>query len=344
MKLSLIAEKIGCRMVGADVEIVRVAGIEQAEAGDLTFVSNRKYIRHIGRTRASAIILGEDIPAVEIPSLRTDDPYLAFAHALELFFEPCVPEPGVHPTAVVARCALLAPGVAVGPYAVVGERCRIGAGTVIHPHVVLYPGVEIGRECVLHSGVAVREGCRIGDRVVLQNGVIVGGDGFGFAPTRDGSWTKIPQAGKVVIEDDVEVGANSTIDRAAVGDTTIRRGAKLDNLVQVGHGAEVGEHSVLAAQAGLAGSTRLGRRVMVGGQAGFAGHLEVGDGAVITAQSGTSHDVAAGSTVSGSPAFRSAAWLRASAAFARLPELVRKVRALEEEIRALGGGGEKNKS
>lgn len=344
MKLSLIAEKIGCRMLGADVEIVRVAGIEQAGAGDLTFVSNRKYIRHIGRTRASAIILGEDIPAVEIPSLRTVDPYLAFAHALELFFEPCVPEPGVHPTAVVAPSAHLAPGVSVGPCAVVGERCRVGPGTVIHPHVVLYPGVELGRECVLHSGVAVREGCRIGDRVVLQNGVVVGGDGFGFAPTRDGSWTKIPQAGKVVIEDDVEVGANSTVDRAAVGDTVIRRGAKLDNLVQVGHGAEVGAHSVLAAQAGLAGSTRLGRGVMVGGQAGFAGHLEVGDGAVITAQSGTSHDVPAGSAVSGSPAFPSSAWLRASAAFARLPELVRKVRALEGEVRALGGRGDEKKS
>ena len=344
MKLSQIAERIGCRMVGPDADIVRVAGIEQAGAGDLTFVSNRKYIRHIPGTRASAIILGEDIPAVEIPSLRTDDPYLAFARALELFFEPCRPEPGVHPAAVVAPTALLGPGVSVGPCAVIGERCRVGAGTVIHPHVVLYPGAEIGPGCVLHSGVVVREGCRVGDRVVLQNGVVVGGDGFGFAPTRDGAWHKIPQTGRAVIEDDVEVGANSTIDRAAVGDTVVRRGAKLDNLVQVGHGAEVGACSVVAAQAGLAGSTRLGRGVMVGGQAGFAGPLEVGDGAVITAQSGTSHDVPAGSAVSGSPAFASAAWLRASAAFARLPDLVKKVRALEGEFRALraGGGSEKN--
>ncbi len=234
-------------MVGPDADIVRVAGIEQAGPGDLTFVSNRKYIRHIPGTRASAIILGEDIPAVEIPSLRTDDPYLAFARALELFFEPCRPEPGVHPAAVVAPTALLGPGVCVGPCAVIGERCRVGAGTVIHPHVVLYPGAEIGPGCVLHSGVVVREGCRVGDRVVLQNGVVVGGDGFGFAPTRDGAWHKIPQTGRAVIEDDVEVGANSTIDRAAVGDTVVRRGAKLDNLVQVGHGAEVGACSVVAA-------------------------------------------------------------------------------------------------
>ena len=318
-----------------DVEIVRVAGIDEAGPGDLTFVANRKYISHIKNTRASAIILGEDIPPVGIPSLRTEDPYLAFARALEIFFIPPAPAKGIHPTAVVAKDAEIGSGVCIGAYAVIGSRCKIGADSVLHPHVVLYPDVTLGDRCVLHSFVVVRELCRIGNRVILQNGVVIGSDGFGFAPTKEGTFYKICQTGRVVIEDDVEVGANTTIDRAAVGDTVIHTGAKLDNLVQIGHGAEVGEHSVLAAQVGLAGSTRLGRGVWVGGQAGFAGHLEVGDKAIITAQSGTSHDIAPGAVVSGSPAFENAAWLRSVAAFSKLPDLVRRVRELEKEIRQL---------
>jgi UDP-3-O-[3-hydroxymyristoyl] glucosamine N-acyltransferase len=323
-------------MIGdEDVEIAAVAGIDEAGPGDLTFVSNRKYIRHIKSTRASAIILGEDIPPVSIPSLRTEDPYLAFARALELFYIPLSPDGGIHPTAVVSEGTKIAQNASIGAYAVIGRSCRIGAGTVIHPHVVLYPDVWIGDQCVLHSFVVVREHCQIGNRVILQNGAVVGSDGFGFVPTRDGTFYKICQTGRVVIEDDVEIGANTTIDRAAVGETIIRRGAKLDNLVQIGHGAQVGEHSVLAAQVGLAGSTRLGRGVWVGGQVGFAGHLEVGDKAVITAQSGASHDIPSGAVMSGSPAFENAAWLRSTAAFPKLPNLGRKVRYLEKEIERL---------
>ena len=336
MRLSQIAHTIGCRMTaGEDVEILRVAGIDEAGPGDLTFVSNRKYISHIKTTRASAIILGEDIPPVEIPSLRTEDPYLAFARALEIFYIPLKPDGGIHPTAVVAEDAEIGPRVSIGAYAVIGAGCRIGSDVTLYPHVVLYPDVVLGSGSVLHSFVIVREGCRIGSRVILQNGVVVGSDGFGFAPTKEGTFYKICQTGRVLIADDVEVGANTTIDRAAVGDTVIHEGAKLDNLVQIGHGAQVGEHSVLAAQVGLAGSTRLGRGVWVGGQAGFAGHLEVGDKAVITAQSGTSHDIAPGAVVSGSPAFDNADWLRSVAALPRLPNLMRKVRELEKEIRQL---------
>jgi UDP-3-O-[3-hydroxymyristoyl] glucosamine N-acyltransferase len=338
MKLSDVAGKLGCEMTGRDVEITRVAGIDEAGEGDLTFVSNRKYISRIKTTKASAIILGNDIPPVEIPSLRTDDPYYAFARALEIFFDKPLPEPGIHPTAVIGEGVILGAGVNIGAYAVIGRGCRVGDETTIYPHTVLYPGVAAGRGCVFHSFVTVREGCRIGDRVILQNGVVVGGDGFGFATIRDGSFYKIRQTGAVVIEDDVEIGANTTIDRAAVGNTVIRKGVKLDNLVQVGHGAEIGEHSVLAAQAGLAGSTRLGRGVMVGGQVGFAGHLEVGDGAVITAQSGTSHDVPAGAVVSGSPAFRNSDWLRSVVAFSKLPELTRRIRELEKEIALIKSG------
>jgi UDP-3-O-[3-hydroxymyristoyl] glucosamine N-acyltransferase len=333
MKLSEIARILNCRLIGdEDVEIFRVAGIDEAGPGEITFVSNRKYISHIKDTRASAIILGEDIPPVSIPSLRTDDPYLAFARTLEIFFVPVLPETGIHPTAAIAKDVKIPEDASIGAYAVIGRGCTISSGVAIHPHVTLYPEVTVGSHSILHSHVIVREGCILGSRVILQNGAVIGSDGFGFAPTKDGGFYKICQTGRVIIEDDVEVGANTTIDRAAVGDTVIRRGAKLDNLVQIGHGAQVGEDSVLAAQVGLAGSTRLGKGVWVGGQVGFAGHLEVGDRAVITAQSGTSHDIPPGSVVSGSPAFENAAWLRSSVAFSKLPQLVRKVRDLEKEL------------
>jgi UDP-3-O-[3-hydroxymyristoyl] glucosamine N-acyltransferase len=338
MKLSQIAQKISCRMMGnEDVEIVRVAGIDEAGPGDLTFVSNRKYISHIPLTHASAIILGEDVPPVGIPSLRTEDPYLAFARALEIFYVPLHPVPGIHPTAIIGEQVEIGENASIGAYAIIGAGCRIGMGATIHPHVVLYPGVSIGDGSVLHSFVVIREQCQIGNRVILQNGVVVGSDGFGFAPTKDGTFYKICQTGRVVVEDDVEIGANTAVDRAAVGNTVIRRGAKLDNLVQIGHGSQVGEHCVLAAQVGLAGSTRLGNGVWVGGQVGFAGHLEIGDKAVITAQSGTSHDVAAGAMVSGSPAFDNATWLRAVAAFPKLPNLIRRIRDLEREIQKIKG-------
>jgi UDP-3-O-[3-hydroxymyristoyl] glucosamine N-acyltransferase len=336
MKLSQIALKINCRMVAdQDVEIIRIAGIDEAGPGDLTFVSNRRYVSRIKTTKASAIILPEDIPPVEIPSLRTDDSYLAFAHALELFYFPIRPAAGIHATAVVDEDAAVSPDASIGAYAVIGKGCRIESGAVIYPHVVLYPDVYVGKESVIHSFTVVREQCQIGNRVILQNGVVIGGDGLGFAPIKDGTFYKICQTGRVVIEDDVEIGANTTVDRAAVGDTIIRQGAKLDNLIQIGHGAQVGEHSILAAQVGLAGSTKLGRGVWVGGQVGFAGHLEVGDKAIITAQSGTSHDIPPGKVMSGSPAFENTAWLRSTAAFSKLPDLVRKVRELEKEIQRL---------
>ncbi len=333
MNLSEIASKIDCRMVADhEVEIRRVAGIDEAGPGDLTFVANRKYIGHIKTTRASAIILAEDLPPVPIPSLRTSNPYLAFARVLELFYEPPVPPPGIHPTAAVAYDARIGPAASIGPYAVVATQCVLGANVTLYPHVVLYPGVVVGDGCIIHSHVIVREFCELGARVIIQNGAVIGSDGFGFAPKDDGTYLKIRQTGRVLIEDDVEIGANTTLDRAAVGDTVIRRGAKLDNLVQIGHGSEVGENSVLAAQVGLAGSTKLGRNVRAGGQAGFAGHLSVGDDAVITAQSATSHDVPPKAVISGSPGIDNATWLRAVTAFGRLPSLVRRIRDLEKEV------------
>ncbi|MEJ2108857.1 MAG: UDP-3-O-(3-hydroxymyristoyl)glucosamine N-acyltransferase, partial [Acidobacteriota bacterium] len=336
MKLSEIAHKIGCRVEGSsDVEIQRIAGIEDAGPGDLTFVSNRKYLRHIKTTRAEAIILADNVEPVSIPSLRTDAPYMAFAKALELFHKPLGQPVGIHPAAVVHDNVEIGPDASIGAHVVIGERCKIGSGVTLFPNVVLYPDVQVGDSVTIHSNVTVRESCSIGNRVILQNGVVIGSDGLGFVPTKEGGFYKIVQTGRVLIEDDVEIGSNTTIDRAAVGDTIIRRGAKLDNLVQIGHGAEVGEDCILAAQAGLAGSTKLGRNVWVGGQAGFAGHTHAGDGAIITAQSGTSHDIPPKAVVSGSPAFDNRMWLRSAAVLPKLPELSRKIRDLEKEIKAL---------
>lgn len=336
MKLSEIARALACEMQAAeDVEIRGVAGIDEAGPGELTFVSNRKYISHIKTTRASAIILGYDIPAVPLPSLRNSNPYLAFARALELFYQPLRPAPGIHPSAQIAPDVMLGRNASIGAFCVISAGCSVGANSVLHPHSVLYPNVRLGDDVEIHSHATVRESCILGDRVIIQNGAVIGSDGFGFAPQDDGTYHKILQTGRVIIEDDVEVGSNTTIDRAAVGDTVIRRGAKLDNLVQIGHGASVGENTVLAAQVGLAGSTHLGRNVKAGGQVGFAGHLQVGDDAVITAQSGTSHDVPKGKVVSGSPAFDNAVWLRAVASFPKLPGLVQKIRQLEKEIERL---------
>jgi UDP-3-O-[3-hydroxymyristoyl] glucosamine N-acyltransferase len=333
MKLSEIAEKLGCEVrSGGETEIHRMAGIDEAGPGCLTFVSNRKYVSHIKTTRASAIILGYDVPEVPIPSLRSANPYLAFAQALELFAEPLRPEPGIHPMAIIAPDASIGLNPSIGACVVVGTGCTIGSNAVLYPFVMLYPKATLGDDVVLHSHVVVREHCRLGSRVIVQNGVVIGSDGFGFAPKDDGTYYKIRQTGRVVIEDDVEIGANTTIDRAAVGETVIGRGAKLDNLVQVGHGSSVGDHSVVAAQAGLAGSTQLGRGVKVGGQVGFAGHQAIGDAAVVTAQSGVHGDLEPGAVVSGSPAFDTGTWRRAVIAFAKLPEMLRRISCLEKEM------------
>ena len=310
------------------------SGEEDAGPGDLTFVANARYTQHLETTRASAVIVSPDVTTA-LPSLLSDNPYLAFARAVALLHPPERPEPGVHPSAQVHPSATLGAGVHVGALAVVGAGVTLGPRSVLHPHVVLYDGVVIGEDCVLHSGVQVREGCRLGRRVVVQNGAVIGGDGFGFARDSRGRYEKIPQVGTVVVEDDVEIGALVAIDRAALKETRIGRGVKIDNLVQIGHSVSIGEDSVLAGQVGIAGSTRVGRGVTLAGQVGVAGHLSVGDGVVVTAQSGIPGSVEAGAIISGSPAIDNRAWLKASAVFSRLPDLQKRVRELERRIAEL---------
>lgn len=329
MKLGEIATALGAVLESGDpaTEITGVAGIEEAAAGQITFVANPKYAAAAKSTTAAAIIVAEDFPAVATPLLRSKNPYLSFARAIDLFYRAPEYAPGIHPTAVIASTATLGANAHVGAYVVIGEGVAIGDHAVLLPHVVIYRGAHIGSNFFAHAHSIVREDCRLGDNVVLQNGAIVGSDGFGFA--RDGDhWEKITQSGPAILESDVEVQANACIDRASVGETHIARGVKIDNLTQVGHGSVVGEHTLLCAQVGLAGSTVVGKNVVIAGQAGVAGHCNVGDGVVITAQSGTHGDIPAGSMVSGSPAFDHRQWLRAVNAFMKLPEIAKAVRGL----------------
>ena len=328
MKLSEIAQVLGARLENGapDVPISGVAGVEDAGSGQITFVSNPKYAALARTTKASAVIVAEDFPALPTAMLRSKNPYLDFARVLEMFYRPPQYEPGIHPTAVVHPTVELGARAHIGPYVVVGEDVEIGDDAVLLAHVVIYRGVKIGNRFLAHTHATIREFCRIGNNVVLQNGVVVGGDGFGFAKDSHGHWQKIVQSGPTVIEDDVEIQANACIDRASVGETRIRRGAKIDNLVQVGHGSEVGEDTLLCAQVGLAGSTEVGNKVILAGQVGVAGHCTIGDGAIATAQSGSPTDVPAGAVVSGYPAMDNKLWLRCVAIFNRLPEIVKALR------------------
>jgi UDP-3-O-[3-hydroxymyristoyl] glucosamine N-acyltransferase len=328
MKLSAIALALGARLENgsSDTEIIGLNGIEQAGPGELTFVSNPKYAAAARTTRASAVIVAENAAAIPAAMLRAKDPYLAFARALELFHSSVRYAPGVHPTAVVAASARIGAQAHIGPYVVINDDVEVGANAVLLAHVVIYGGVRIGDNFFAHAHAVVRENCRIGNNVLLQNGVVIGADGFGFAKTAEGRWHKIPQPGPVVIEDDVEVQANSCIDRASVGETHIGRGVKVDNLVQVGHGSQVGEDALLCAQVGLAGSSEIGKRVILTGQVGVVGHCKVGDDAIVTPQSGVAHDIPAGALVSGAPAVDHKLWLKYSAILPKLPEIARAVR------------------
>ena len=306
------------------VEITGVAGIEEAGPGQITFVANPKYAVLAKTTRASAILVTPDFPEVPAVTLRLKNPYLAFARAVEVFYQPPSWPAGIHPTAVVHPTSRIGRNARIGAYTVIGENVVIGDDATILPHVVLYPGVRIGDRFFAHAHAVVRENCQLGSDVVLQNGVVVGSDGFGFAKDEHGHWHKIPQSGPAVLGDRVEVQANACIDRASVGATHIGDGVKVDNLVQVGHGSSVDENTLLCAQVGLAGSTHVGKNVILAGQVGVAGHCRIGDNVIAIAQAGLHGDIPAGSMVAGSPAFDHKQWLRVTALLSRLPELLRQ--------------------
>ena len=332
MKLADIAAALNARLDNASptTEITGVSGIEHAAAGQLTFVSNPKYNVAAKTTKASAVIVSESFPAISTGMLRSKNPYLAWAKAIELFYQPPRYAPGIHPTASIHPTAKIGQHAHIGPYVAIDEHAVIGDHATLLAHVVIYRGATIGRHFFAHAHAVVREFCQLGDNVLLQNGAVVGSDGFGFAKDDAAHWHKIVQSGNVVVESDAEIQANSCIDRASIGETRIGRGAKIDNMVHVGHSCTIGHDTLLCAQVGLAGTTDVGNNVILAGQVGVSGHVKIGDGAIAIAQSGIPQDVPAGAMVSGAPAIDHRLWLKCCAAYAKLPEIAKAVRKLSE--------------
>jgi len=340
LKLSDLAERLACRLVGSgDADIVRVSGIQHAAAGDVTFVANAKYATLLADTRASAVIVAPELAGAGAatasgrPSLLiTADPYTAFARALELLVPQPKPAVGIDPLSAIAADVRMGADVSIGPFVSIGPGTAVGRRSIIYPNVVIGPGVRIGEDCVIHSHVSIREQVKIGDRVVLHDGVVVGSDGFGFARQPDGTHLKIPQHASVIIEDDVEIGSNSAIDRPAVGETRISAGTKIDNLVHIAHGVAVGRRVLLAGQVGIAGSSIIEDDVMIAGQTGVVGHIRIGKGAIIGAKSAVTHEVDAGEFVTGHPAIEHQEWRKASVIFRHLPSMKKRVEELEQRI------------
>ena len=341
MKIAELAAATGASLDQnhAEIEVFGAAGMDDAGSGQVTFLANPRYTTRLKTTKASAIFVTEtvDVGRNDIAVLRTKDPYLAYTRALRLFHPEPVLKPFIHPSAAIDPSAILAENVSIGAFTSVGPGCRIEQGVRLYPNVTIYEEVTIGKDSIVHSGTTIRERSQIGARVIIHNNVVVGCDGFGYAKDEVRRWLKIPQTGRVVIEDDVEIGAGTIIDRASVGESCIGRGSKLDNLVQIGHSCTVGEDTLLCAQVGLAGSTHVGNRVILAGQAGVAGHLTIGDDVVLTAKSATSHDVPAGKVISGIPAFDNKDWLRSTAAFRRLGEMQRTIRDLQKRLEEFEG-------
>lgn len=330
--LQQLADLVSGKVQGEpETEILRVMAIDQARTGDITFVSNPKYLSLLKDCRASAIIAAPGVEAPDRNLLISDNPYLAFAKILTFLQTAPHPAAGIMSGAIVSDSAEIHVSATIYPGTYVGERVKIGENTVVHPGVVLYDDVVVGNDCTLHAQSIVREGCLLGDRVILQPTAVIGSDGFGFAPDGN-SYYKIPQVGIVVLEDDVEIGASSCIDRAALGETRIRRGTKLDNLVQIGHNVEVGEDCVIVAQGGIAGSSKIGNHCTFGGQVAIAGHLKIGDNVMIGGRGGATGNVEPNQVLSGLPLMPHKQWLRATMTVSKLPEMRKEMQQLKKRL------------
>jgi UDP-3-O-[3-hydroxymyristoyl] glucosamine N-acyltransferase len=334
--LEELARRLDCRLEGdGSIVVTRVAGIDEAGPGELTFLTNSKYASSLAKTRASALIADDKVTGAPCAVLRSRHPYLAFARAVGILTPPTRPQPGISALAAIDPTAEIGPDVSIAPFVVIGAGAQIGARACVESHVSIAAGVVVGEDSHLHPHVVLREGVTLGRRVILQSGVVIGGDGFGFAQRPDGTHEKIPQVGRVVIEDDVEIGANAAVDRPAVGETRIAAGTKIDNLVQVAHGVKIGKDVLLAAQVGIAGSTVLEDRVMMAGQSGATGHVRIGAGAVVMAKSAVTKDVGPGDQVAGVPAGDAAEWRESAVLLRRLPEVREKLARLEAQLAAL---------
>jgi UDP-3-O-[3-hydroxymyristoyl] glucosamine N-acyltransferase len=336
MRLRDLAETLSCQLVGeGELEIRGVAGIREAKEGDLTFLADARHLKYLQETQASAIILSPKDPPSAKPTLRTDNPYLAFAKALQLLHPQVLPAPGIHPTALLEEGVQLGEGVSIGAFTYIGKEAEIGDHSILFPQVFVGQGSRVGKGCLLYPQVTVREGVWIGDRVIIHSGAILGSDGFGYAKDREGRYHKIPQIGGVLVEDDAEIGANVTIDRATLGQTRIGRGTKIDNLVQIAHNVQIGHDAIIISQVGIAGSTKIGNRVTWAGQVGIISHIEVGDDSIVGSQAGVTENLKPASIVLGSPAIPHNLFLRMAVSLPKVPELIKTIRALEKRIQEL---------
>ena len=343
MKLSEIAVAAGCTFEGPDdPDLTGIRSLESAGGEHLSFLVEDPQIAKAKASGAGAFIVGRKTLSWGKPLIRSDNPYLSYARAVPLFYCQPLPEgPFVHPTAVIDPTATLGEACHIGAHVVIGAGVRLGNRVRILPNSTVYPGVTAGDDVLVHSNCVIRENCALGNRVILQNGCIIGADGFGFAPDEKGVFHKIPQVGRVVLEDDVEVQANTCVDRGALDDTIIRRGTKLDNLIQIGHGVQIGEDTVIASQTGIAGSTQVGAHCMIAGQVGIVGHRKVGDGAKIYPKSGIPGDVEPGSSLWGWAATDRKQYIRAMLLFPKLPDLQSRIRSLEKRLETLDGKDER---
>jgi UDP-3-O-[3-hydroxymyristoyl] glucosamine N-acyltransferase len=339
ISVSELAKLLKCPYKGkGSTKICGVASLEDADVGDLVYFAQPKYRKLLEQTRASVAIIPREEKFSRITVIKSDNPHLSFIRAVEYFFEPYLPAPGIHPQASISPSAKIGKGVSIGPFSYIGDGVEIGSGTIIFPLVVIYPYTKIGRNCLIHSNVSIREGSELGNRVIIHNGAIIGSDGFGYIRGKSKSHIKIPQKGVVILEDDVEVGANTTIDRASLGATIIRKGTKIDNLVQIAHNVEVGSHTIIAAQTGIAGSSRLGKNVIAAGQVGIADHVKIGDSVIIAAKSGVTKDIPAHSTVAGIPHLDIKDWRKVWASIPQLYDLLKEVKKLKKKIEKLEKG------
>lgn len=340
MRLAELAERLGRPLLdGGETRVRGAAPLEAAGPDELSYVTSERYAELLARSRAGAVLVPEGIDPAGRPAIRSPDPRLDYARAVEVLHPSRRPPAGVDASARLGAGAQVDPSASVGPGAVVGERARVGPRSVLHPRVVLYPDVRVGADCVLHAGCVLREGTEVGDRVVLQPNVVLGGDGFGYQPDEQQRWVHVPHRGRVVLEDDVEIGAGTTVDRATHGETRIRRGAKLDNLVQIGHNCDVGEDALIVAQSGLGGSVTVGRRALLMARTGVADHREIGAGAFTGARAGIAGDVAPGQRVWGTPEMEERTWHRAMVALKRLPEALKRLRRIERRLGMDGDEG-----
>ncbi len=335
--LAELARLVKGEVVGDEHVLIQgLAPLDQAEPDDLTFVADKKYAAHLRSSRAGAVLVNAQQP-VDRPAIRVPNPYVAFLTLLDHFFPPHHPQWGLDARAVLDPDVHVGQQVSIGPYVVIGRGARLGDRVVVYPGTYIGEDCVIGDDCVLYTNVSLYARVQLGRHVIVHSGAIIGADGFGFYPQADGSYRKIPQVGRVLIGDEVEIGANTCIDRAMLGDTVIESGAKLDNLIQIGHNTAIGAHSVLAAQIGVSGSVRIGPQVRIGGQAGIAEHVTVGQGASVGAQSGIPHDVEPGATVQGAPAVRNTTFKRVHFYSLRLGELFQQVRQLQRRLEQLEG-------